>query len=112
MKYTYYILSLLFFALLSGCSKDESSLAKAVLASASSLSFEANEAEEQIITIYADADWSAEYPEWVTVTPAQGSGTMDVTISVTDNMREGAVGKPYRRYRDAERRQVSRLQGV
>lgn len=32
MKYTYYILSLLFFALLSGCSKDESSLAKAVLA--------------------------------------------------------------------------------
>lgn len=94
MKYTYYILSLLFLPLLSGCSEDESSLAKAVLASASSLNFEANEAEEQIITVYADADWSTEYPEWITVTPAHGSGTMDVTISVTDNMREGAIDNP------------------
>lgn len=88
MKYINYILLSLLFTLSWGCSKDEgTSLSKAVLASASSLSFDAKEADSKIITVYADADW-------VTVSPAQGNGTMDVTISVTDNMRDGATDNP------------------
>lgn len=80
--------------LLWSCSDDESTLSKAVLTSAKALNFEANGASEKIITVYADADWVTEAPEWVTVTPASGTGTMDVTISVTDNMRDGAIDNP------------------
>ena len=80
--------------LLWSCSDDESTLSKAVLTSAKALNFEANGATEKIITVYADADWVTEAPEWVTVTPASGTGTMDVTISVTDNMRDGAIDNP------------------
>ena len=88
MKYINYILLAFLFTLSCGCSKDEgTSLSKAVLASASSLSFDAKEADSKIITVYADADW-------VTECPAQGNGTMDVTISVTDNMRDGATDNP------------------
>lgn len=95
MKYINYILLSLLFTLSWGCSKDEgTSLSKAVLASASSLSFDAKEADSKIITVYADADWVSECPDWVTVSPAQGNGTMDVTISVTDNMRDGATDNP------------------
>lgn len=80
--------------LLWSCSDDESTLSKAVLTSAKALNFEANGASEKIITVYADADWVTEAPEWVTVTPASGTGTMDVKISVTDNMRDGAIDNP------------------
>lgn len=73
---------------------DDSRLSEAVLASASSLNFKGNDAPEQIITVYADAEWVSEVPEWITVTPASGSGTMDVTISVTENMRDGSLDNP------------------
>ena len=97
MKRINYIMTLalvLTMNLLWSCSDDENTLSKAVLTSAKSLNFEANGAAEKIITVYADADWVTEAPEWVTVTPASGTGTMDVTISVTDNMRDGAVDNP------------------
>lgn len=77
-----------------GCDKDEDHLSEAVLASANTLNFEAERAAEKIITIYADADWVTEVPDWVTVTPDSGTGVMDVTISVTDNMRDGAEDNP------------------
>ncbi|MDR1743451.1 MAG: BACON domain-containing protein [Dysgonamonadaceae bacterium] len=76
------------------CEKEESGLSKAVLASASSLTFDGNNATSQIITVYADADWITEVPEWITVSPASGSGVMDVTVSVSDNMRGGALDNP------------------
>ena len=97
MKRINYIMTLallLSMNLLWSCSDDESTLSKAVLTSAKALNFEANGASEKIITVYADADWVTEAPEWVTVTPASGTGTMDVTISVTDNMRDGAIDNP------------------
>lgn len=88
--------SLLLLSLLSlgACSEEEETLSKAVLASASSLDFSAEEAAEKIITVYADADWVSEVPDWVTVTPSAGSGTMDVIIAVTDNVRDGAIDNP------------------
>lgn len=76
------------------CDKDENTLSEAVLASAGTLNFEAEGAAEKLITIYADADWVTEVPDWVTVIPSSGTGVMDVTISVSDNMRDGAEDNP------------------
>ncbi|MCE4563851.1 BACON domain-containing protein [Maribellus sp. CM-23] len=97
MKRTNYIIFsilLVFASLLQGCNDEESGLSKAVLASAGTLNFEATGTSEKIITVYADADWVTEVPEWVTVTPVSGTGTMDVTITVTENIRGGAVDNP------------------
>lgn len=86
---------IVFAGLLTGCTDDdENVLSKAVLASANTLNFDANGGTEKIITVYADADWVSEVPEWVTLNPASGSGTMDVTVSVTENMRDGAIDNP------------------
>ncbi len=77
------------------CDKDESTLSKAVLASTGTLNFAGQGASPQIITVYADGDWVAEVPDWVTVEPASGSGgATDVTISVSENMRTGALDNP------------------
>lgn len=70
---------------------DDKRLSDAVLASVSSLTFEAQDTSEKIITVYADADWVTEIPDWVTVTPTEGTGVMDVTVSVSENMRDGAM---------------------
>lgn len=76
------------------CNKEEKMVAKAVLASASSLKFDGTDAVPQMITVYSDAEWVADVPEWVTIDPTTGSGTVDVIISVTDNLREGALDRP------------------
>lgn len=76
---------------------DESdNVAKAVMASANALTFPGEEASEQIITVYSDAEWTADVPEWVTIDPSTGSGTTDVTVSVNANMRDGALDNPRR----------------
>ncbi len=97
MKRTNYIIFsilLVFASLLQGCTDEESTLSKAVLASVGTLNFEATGTSGKTITVYADADWVTEVPEWVTVSPASGTGTMDVTITVTENIRGGAVDNP------------------
>jgi len=97
MKHRNYIMLsilLVFAILIEGCNDEESSLSKAVLASVGTLNFEATEASEKNITVYADANWITEVPEWATVTPTSGTGTMDVTITVTENIRGGAVDNP------------------
>ncbi|MCK3683511.1 BACON domain-containing protein [Maribellus sp. YY47] len=95
-RITYIIFSILlvFAGLFQGCSDEESALSRAVLASVGTLNFEATGTSEKTITVYADADWITEVPEWVTITPVSGSGTMDVTINVTENIRGGAVDNP------------------
>ena len=79
---------------LTSCQPEESPLSRAILTSVSGLEFAAQNAEPQTITVYADADWTVEAPEWVTVDKTSGSRTMDVTISVGDNMRDGALDNP------------------
>lgn len=76
-----------------GCEEEEN-VAKAVMASANSLSFPGEDATEQIITVYSDADWTADVPDWITIDPSTGSGTTDVTVSVGANMRDGALDNP------------------
>ncbi|MDL2323015.1 hypothetical protein LJC52_03415 [Bacteroidales bacterium OttesenSCG-928-A17] len=74
--------------------EEKTRLSEAVLASASTLNFEGNSAAGQIITVYADADWISEVPEWITIDPISGTGVTDVTISVSNNIREGALDNP------------------
>ena len=77
------------------CDDNEDTLAKAVLASASALDFEAESAPGKTITVYSDAQWVMdELPEWISVTPSTGQGTTDVTVTVSDNLRDGAVDNP------------------
>lgn len=81
--------------LLCGCSKEEDNVARAVLSSTNSLNFPAQEPVEKLITVYSDAEWfMEELPEWITVTPTTGSGTTEVTISVSENMRDGSIDNP------------------
>ena len=95
LKYTYRTLILMALLVTIGsCEEEGSSLSRAVLASASSLSFNGTQSTPQTITVYADADWVSEVPEWVTVSPTSGTGVTDVTISVTDNLRGGALDNP------------------
>lgn len=98
MKLFHYLSSMLLIGiscLMGSCDDNENTLSKAVLTSASSLHFEARQAAEQIITVYADADWIMEdVPAWVQVNPSTGTGTMDVMISTTDNLREGTLDNP------------------
>lgn len=82
--------------MVTGCSDDKGSAAKAVLTSASGLQFKATNASPQTITVYADGDWSIEAPEWVKISPAQGSGTTEVTIVADDNLRDGSIDNPRR----------------
>lgn len=97
LRYTYsalIVMTLLFS--FGSCEEEESNLSQAVLASASALNFEGTDSAPQIITVYADAEWLTEVPEWITVSPASGNGVVDVTITVTDNMRDGALDNPRR----------------
>lgn len=79
------------------CSDDDEPVsAKAVLASASSLTFEGVSAAPQTIVVTSDADWYSEAPENITITPSTGhAGQTEVTVSITDNMRDGALDNPH-----------------
>lgn len=79
---------------LTGCQEDELSIAKAVMASASTLTFDGLNPDEQVITVYSDAQWTADIPDWVTIEPTTGSGTTDVTVTVTTNLRDGSLDNP------------------
>ena len=88
-----FLMALLF--VLGSCQEEEgTTLSQAVLASASALNFEGTDSAPQIITVYADAEWVSEVPEWITISPTSGSGVMDVTVSVNDNIRDGALDNP------------------
>ncbi len=80
---------------LAACDDDDVTVAKAVLASAPSLTFEGVSAQPQSILVYADADWYSEAPDYVTISPATGhGGTTEVTITMADNLRDGALDNP------------------
>lgn len=79
---------------LASCQPEESPLARAIMTSVSGLQFAATGAEPQTITVYSDADWTVEAPEWVTVDLVNGTRTMEVTVSVGDNLRDGALDNP------------------
>ena len=95
-KILYSIVAVLISAItFTACSdNDDTAVAKACLVSASSLTFSPQNADDKLVTVYSDGAWRVEAPDWVTVTPSSGVGTTDVTISVTDNLRDGAIDNP------------------
>lgn len=60
-------------------------MSTAIRANRTEISFEAKGNQPQVVTVYADAAWKAEFPEWITIDPTSGSGTVDVTIIASDN---------------------------
>lgn len=78
-----------------GCQEEISPLATAVQTEVPSVTFEAQNAQEQVVNLFADGDWMADVPvEWITVTPMSGRGNTEITISVTDNVKDGAQDSP------------------
>ncbi len=82
------------FAFASCSENDEPEVAKAVMTSAQSLEFDGLNASSQTITVYSDATWTVDLPEWISVSPSTGSGTTDVIVSVDDNLRDGLLDNP------------------
>lgn len=77
-----------------GCSEEECVKPSALL-SESSLTFEAIGAEPQSLTIASDEAWFIDVDaDWITVDPTSGTNTVDVTVSVTDNVANGAMAAP------------------
>lgn len=79
---------------LASCQPEESPLARAIMTSVSGLQFAATGAEPQTITVYSDAEWTVDAPEWVSVDVINGNRTMEVTVTVGDNLRDGALDNP------------------
>lgn len=79
---------------MAGCGQDELVKPSALL-SESSLTFEAIGAEPQSLTIASDEAWFIDVDaDWITVDPTSGTNTVDVTVSVTDNVANGAMAAP------------------
>lgn len=77
-----------------GCSEEEYVKPSALL-SESSLTFEAIGAEPQSLTIASDESWFIDVDaDWITVDPMSGTNTVDVTVTVTDNVKNGAMDAP------------------
>ncbi len=94
-KYINILFCALMLAATSACSNDdEPEMAKAVLTSAETLTFGSTNAEGRIITIYSDAEWAVDAPDWISVCPSNGTGTTDVTVTVMDNYRDGEIDNP------------------
>lgn len=83
--------------LFTACNDDDNNMSRAVLASVDVLEFEVKPLDCQRIIVTSDADWVAEFPEWISVSPASGhAGQTEVIISVPDNVRDGVDDNPRR----------------
>lgn len=78
----------------SSCEDDKPDVAKAVLTSAQVLNYAGQNPAAQEIRVVSDATWTVDAPDWVTVSQTSGSGDLMVTISVTENLREGTLDNP------------------
>lgn len=80
---------------LTSCNDDDTDLSRKVLASVNVLEFDGQSADVQLIIVTSDADWVAEAPEWINVSPSSGhAGQTEVEITVNDNLRDGSLDNP------------------
>ena len=76
-----------------GNGKTKETKATVVRLGASTLTFEAYQSGSQEVKVYADGSWTSEAPDWITLEPASGNGTVTVNVTVTDNeSKDGRVG--------------------
>ena len=93
-KISSYVAITMAVAAIFGCQPEEL-VGPDALMSESSLTFEAKDAEPQTFMVASDDDWVIDVAEdWITVSPMSGSQTMDVTVTVTDNIKNGAIAAP------------------
>lgn len=79
---------------MAGCGQDELVKPSALL-SESSLTFDAIGAEPQTLTVASDEAWFIDVDaDWITVDPMSGTNTVGVTVTVTDNVKNGAMDAP------------------
>ncbi|MGM9786335.1 MAG: BACON domain-containing protein [Candidatus Cryptobacteroides sp.] len=96
-KYCVASLALFMFA---GCQQDELVKPSALMCE-SSLTFDATGAEPQLLKVASDDDWFVDASEdWIAFTPASGSQTMEISVTVDDNYMED--GKTVARPRQGE----------
>ena len=98
-----FFIILMSFAALCACDKDNgkegngggdtAAKATVVRVGTQTLTFEALGSEFQTIKVYADGSWTSDAPEWITLDPVSGNGTVTVKVTVSDNeSTEGRVG--------------------
>lgn len=88
-----------FGGMMTSCDDDDNNMSRAVLVSTDVLEYPSDLAAPQEVVVTSDADWVAEYPEWITVTPSAGSaGQTTVEIAVRDNFKDNATGSPRSEY--------------
>ena len=77
-----------------GC-KEEELYEPDSLMSAQNMTFEAEDAQAQSLTVASNGSWMIDVEDdWITVEPMSGTGTADVTVTVTDNVENGIVQEP------------------
>ena len=70
-------------------------MATAIMTDKQSLEFGIEDELVQELTVYADAPWTVETPDWITVEPAQGStGETPVIVTAKANIREALADRP------------------
>ena len=76
------------------CQEDE--LVKpSALMSDPSLTFDAIGAEPQSFTVASDGSWFVDVDaDWITVDRVSGSQTQEVSVSVSDNVKDGVMDAP------------------
>ena len=97
MKQNRYAILILAAALLAAaaCRQEGSGSARATLVNPSVVEFAAKGAPETVVGVAADGAWSLkECPDWITVSPTEGTGRADIVVSVSDNMENGEVALP------------------
>ncbi|MBQ2103204.1 MAG: BACON domain-containing protein, partial [Bacteroidales bacterium] len=97
MKQNRYAILILAAALLAAvaCRQEGSGSARATLVNPSVVEFAAKGAPETVVGVAADGAWSLrECPDWIKVSPTEGTGRADIVVSVSDNMENGEVALP------------------
>lgn len=79
-----------------GCRRGEIVYSNAVATEYTTMTFAATGAEAQILPVYSDGYWSVEcIDSWIDVKPLTGSGKMDITVTLKDNVdAEGVIDFP------------------
>ena len=89
------ILVLASLAVFSSCVEEEKLVATAIMTDKPSLEFGIEDTLAVALTVYADAPWTVECANWITVEPATGdAGETVVTVMAQPNMRDGLADRP------------------
>ena len=70
-------------------------MATAIMTDRQSLEFGIEDELAQSLVVYADARWTVETPDWITVEPAEGlAGETEVVVTAKANIREALADRP------------------